>query len=109
MKKFLLATLVVVSTMLVGNAYADCTFGNYSSGGRKLTSFGLTDGVTTQSVSVNQTTSGSIYYNGTIDEKGRLTGLPNKFTSGYSYNGYMELQQGCVREDGSIEWPCPGE
>ena len=63
MKKFLLAILVVVSTMLVGNAYADCTFGNYSSSGRKLTSFGLTDGVTTQSVSVNQTTSGSIYYN----------------------------------------------
>lgn len=51
--------------------------------------------------------SGTIYYNGTIDANGKLTGLPNEFVSGYSYNGYMELQQGCVQEDGSILWPCP--
>jgi len=51
--------------------------------------------------------SGTIYNNGTIDGNGKLTGLPNEFVSGYSYNGYMELQQGCVRDDGSIEWPCP--
>ncbi len=51
--------------------------------------------------------SGTIYNNGSIDGKGKLTGLPNEFVSGYSYNGYMELQQGCVRDDGSIEWPCP--
>lgn len=51
--------------------------------------------------------SGTIYNNGTIDGNGKLTGLPAEFTSGYSYNGYMELQQGCVRDDGSIEWPCP--
>lgn len=63
MKKFLLTVLVVITTMFIGNAYADCTFGNYASSGRNLVSFGLTDGVTTQSVSVNQTTSGSIYYN----------------------------------------------
>ena len=51
--------------------------------------------------------SGSQYYTGTIDENGKLTGLPDKFVSGYSYNGYMELQQGCVQEDGSVKWPCP--
>jgi len=51
--------------------------------------------------------SGTIYNNGTIDGNGKLTGLPNEFVSGYSYNVYMELQQGCVRDDGSIEWPCP--
>lgn len=51
--------------------------------------------------------SGTIYNSGTIDGNGKLTGLPNEFVSGYSYNGYMELQQGCVREDGSIEWSCP--
>ena len=51
--------------------------------------------------------SGTIYSNGTIDGNGKLTGLPAEFTSGYGYNGYMELQQGCVRDDGSIEWPCP--
>ncbi len=51
--------------------------------------------------------SGSIYNNGTIDAKGRLVGLPDKFVSGYSYNGYMELQQGCVMPDGSVKWPCP--
>ncbi len=51
--------------------------------------------------------SGTIYYSGTIDGNGKLTGLPDQFVSNYSYNGYMELQQGCVLEDGSIEWPCP--
>lgn len=55
----------------------------------------------------NASCSGVIYYNGTIDANGKLTGLPDKFVSGYSYNGYMELQQGCYRADGSIEWPCP--
>ena len=51
--------------------------------------------------------SGTVYRNGTIDDNGKLVGLPDKFTSTYSYNGYMELQMGCVREDGSVEWPCP--
>ena len=51
--------------------------------------------------------SGTIYNNGTIDGNGKLIGLPDEFVSGYSYNGYMELQQGCVLDDGSIEWPCP--
>lgn len=51
--------------------------------------------------------SGTLYYSGTIDGNGKLAGLPDEFVSGYSYNGYMELQQGCVRDDGSIEWPCP--
>ena len=51
--------------------------------------------------------SGTIYNNGTIDSKGRLVGLPEKFVSSYSYNGYMELQQGCVMPDGSGKWPCP--
>ena len=51
--------------------------------------------------------SGVIYNNGTIDGNGKLVGLPDKFVSGYNYNGYMELQQGCVREGGSVEWPCP--
>ena len=51
--------------------------------------------------------SGSIYNNGRIDSKGTLVGLPEKFVSGYRYNGYMELQQGCVMPDGSIKWPCP--
>ena len=51
--------------------------------------------------------SGVIYNNGVIDARGRIVGLPEKFVSGYSYNGYMELQQGCVRKDGSIWWPCP--
>ena len=63
MKNFLISTLVIIATMAFGNAYADCTFGNYASSGRSLVSFGLTDETTTTSVSVNQTTSGSIYYN----------------------------------------------
>ena len=55
----------------------------------------------------NASCSGSHYGEGWINEKGVLVGLQDKFTSSYSYNGYMELQMGCVREDGSIEWPCP--
>ena len=51
--------------------------------------------------------SGVIYNNGHIDEDGVLTGLPNEFVSGYSYNGYMQLQMGCVDENGNVIWPCP--
>lgn len=55
----------------------------------------------------NASCSGSQYNEGTIAQNGKLTGLPAEFVSGYYYNGYMELQQGCVLEDGSIQWPCP--
>ncbi|MPM89072.1 hypothetical protein SDC9_136180 [bioreactor metagenome] len=41
--------------------------------------------------------SGVIYGNGSIDKGGRLVGLPGEFVSGYSYNGYMQLQQGWLR------------
>jgi len=51
--------------------------------------------------------SGTIYHNGDIDGNGKLVGLPEKFVSSFSYNGYMELQQGCVMPDGSVRWPCP--
>lgn len=52
--------------------------------------------------------SGTIYNSGSIDKEGKLTGLPNEFVSGYSYNGYMELQMGCIDENGTVIWPCPG-
>ena len=45
------------------------------------------------------------YGNGTVDGDGRLTGLPPEFRSGYSYNGYMRLEIGCLQENGSIKWP----
>ena len=51
--------------------------------------------------------SGIIYNTGRVDKDGILTGLPDKFVSSYSYNGYMELQIGCRDENGSIKWPCP--
>lgn len=35
------------------------------------------------------------YQRGDIDENGKLVGLPNQFESHYSYDGYMELQEGC--------------
>lgn len=50
---------------------------------------------------------GTIYHQGEIDGRGRLAGLPEEFESSYGYDGYMEIQQGCVRKDGSVEWPCP--
>ena len=51
--------------------------------------------------------SGVIYNTGNINSNGKLVGLPSEFRSGYSYNGYMQLQQGCVDEKGNITWPCP--
>ena len=35
------------------------------------------------------------YNRGRIDESGTLVGLPNEFRSTYTYEGFMELQQGC--------------
>ena len=56
--------------------------------------------------------SGGVEYNrGRIDENGKLEGLPNQFKSNYTYDGYMELQQGCPDvccDDlwfGNIKWP----
>lgn len=57
----------------------------------------------------NSSCTGIQYGSGWINDKGVLVGLPDKFTSTYSYNGYMQLQIGCFREDGTIEWPCPNE
>lgn len=45
------------------------------------------------------------YQTGDVDANGKLVGLRSEFCSSYSYNGYMELQQGCIQEDGSIKWP----
>ena len=48
------------------------------------------------------------WYNaGCVNGSGRLVGLPNQFTSGYYYNGYMELQIGCLDPEDQyyILWP----
>ncbi|MBO5724460.1 MAG: hypothetical protein J6W00_10050 [Lentisphaeria bacterium] len=58
-------------------------------------------------VNPNLPCNGNQYGEGWINDKGVLVGLPDKFVSTYSYNGYMELQMGCVQEDGTIKWPCP--
>lgn len=51
---------------------------------------------------------GVIYGSGEIDDCGRLVGLQDEFCSHYSYDGYMELQQGCYDYDlGKWVWPCP--
>ena len=36
------------------------------------------------------------YESGEIDANGQLVGLPDEFVSHYSYDGYMELQEGCI-------------
>lgn len=41
---------------------------------------------------------------GDVDEKGKLVGLPQKYCTSYSYNGYVKLQIGCPQPDGSIKW-----
>lgn len=46
------------------------------------------------------------YGAGCVDGHGQLVNLPNQFRSGYSYNGYMQLQIGCLSPDGNqINWP----
>ena len=48
------------------------------------------------------------YGAGHVDESGRLTGLRDFFTPPrqYSYDGYIELQIGCLTPDGQhIIWP----
>ena len=45
------------------------------------------------------------YGSGTINDEGVLVGLPPKFCSHYSYDGYMSLQEGCYDENGSLIWP----
>ena len=54
-----------------------------------------------------QPCSGTIYNSGRVDDEGVLVGLPSEFVSGYDYDGYMELQQGCEDSNGNIVWPCP--
>ena len=48
---------------------------------------------------------GLVYGSGTINGNGRLVGLPNSFTTSYSYDGYMQLEIGCPQPNGSIKWP----
>jgi len=47
----------------------------------------------------------SQYSTGTVNDERELVALPNRFRTGYSYNGYMELQIGCEDENGHISWP----
>ena len=46
------------------------------------------------------------YGEGEVSSEGELIGLPNSFTSSYSYPGYMELQIACKDKiDGGWIWP----
>ena len=46
------------------------------------------------------------YGAGCVDGDGQLVGLPNQFCSNYSYDGYLELQIGCLSFEGTqIIWP----
>jgi hypothetical protein len=43
---------------------------------------------------------------GCVNSEGRLVNLPNQFCSNYSYSSYMQLQIGCLGDDGTqINWP----
>ena len=46
------------------------------------------------------------YGAGCVNAKGQLIDLPSQFCSTYAYDGYLELQIGCLNADGSIiRWP----
>lgn len=42
---------------------------------------------------------------GLIDCDGKIFGLQDEFRARQTYDGCMELQVGCVTQDGGIEWP----
>lgn len=49
---------------------------------------------------------GVVHYSGVVSDTGILVDLPDNYTSPYSYNGYMELQIGCVDcVTGEVTWP----
>ena len=55
---------------------------------------------------IHERSAGLNYGNGIILPNGTLLGLPDSFTTTFSYNGYMALQVGCYdRENGQWIWP----
>jgi hypothetical protein len=54
---------------------------------------------------LRETGSNLLYGNGTVDKNGKLTDLTSEFRSSYSYDGYMQLEIGCVQNNGQIKWP----
>lgn len=50
-----------------------------------------------------------VHASGSIAGDGKLSNLPAEFCSTYLYEGFMELQVGCLNPDGSSTWPgsCP--
>lgn len=42
---------------------------------------------------------------GSFDECGFPSGLPDKASANYSYDYHLELQQGCIDENGNEQWP----
>lgn len=51
---------------------------------------------------------GVVYGSGEIGRDGELIGLPDEFVSGYNYDGYMTLEEGCYDEEtGETIWTCP--
>ena len=47
------------------------------------------------------------YGEGEVNKYGEMVGLPSSFTSNYSYDGHMILEEGCYDEEtGSTRWTC---
>lgn len=44
------------------------------------------------------------YNTGCVDADGVLVGLPSNFHSNFGYNGYMQIQIGCI-ETSTYSWP----
>ena len=45
------------------------------------------------------------YGNGEVNRDRQLVGLPNEFRTGFSYDGYMELQIACRDKNDRLIWP----
>lgn len=47
------------------------------------------------------------YGSGTVNSKGEMVGLQDHFSSSYSYDGHMILEEGCYDEKtGKTTWTC---
>lgn len=45
-----------------------------------------------------------MYFSGAVSESGTLLDLPDNFCSEYPYDGFMQLQCGCVADE-TLTWP----
>ena len=103
---FVIATKI--TNRSTGEATWDLTPYKYSGKYRKGARWRLRDVGEAHYNDPSASCSGTINGEGEVKKGGFLDGLADTFESGYNYNGYMTLEQGCLDPDtGEMIWTCP--